>query len=79
MSFEKLGRVQEAAPLYEDGIRRAPRVEFYVNLGAIWISGKRPDLAIAPLQEAIELEPKCIAAHVDLAGAHSLIGNQAER
>ena len=32
-----------------------PCLEFYVNLGALWISEKRPDRAIAPLQEAIEL------------------------
>ncbi len=56
----------------------APCLEFYVNLGALWISEKRPDRAIAPLQEAIELAPGCVPAHVNLAGAHSMIGNYAD-
>ena len=53
--MEQNGRRDEAIRLYEDGIRHAPCLEFYVNLGALWISAKQPQRAIAPLQKAIEL------------------------
>ena len=65
--LEQNGRRDEAIRLYEDGIRRAPCLEFYVNLSALWISARRPDRAIAPLQKAIELAPRASPAHVNLA------------
>ena len=67
VEFEQLGHREDAIRLYEDGIRHVPCLEFYVNLGALWISEKRPDRAIAPLQKAIELAPGCVPAHVNLA------------
>jgi protein O-GlcNAc transferase len=76
--LEQQGRADEAIRLYEDGIRQAPCLAFYVNLGALWISAKQPDLAIAPLEKAIELAPDCVPAHVNLAGANSMFGNDAE-
>ncbi len=76
--LEQNGRRHEAIRLYEEGIRRAPCLEFYVNLGALWISERRPDLAAAPLQKAVELDADCVPAHVNLAGAHSMLGNDAE-
>ena len=39
--LEKLGRAEEAIRLYEDGIGNSPCLEFYVNLGSLWISAKR--------------------------------------
>jgi glycosyltransferase involved in cell wall biosynthesis len=48
------------------------------HLSALLISDKRPDVAVAPLQKAIELASDCVPAHVNLAGAHSMQGNKAE-
>ena len=76
--LEQRGRRDEAIRLYEDAIRRVPCLAFYVNLGALWISEKRPDLAVAPLEKAVELMPACVPAHVNLAGAHSMLGNHAD-
>ena len=76
--LEAAGRSEDAIRLYEDGIRHAPCLEFYVNLSALWISAKRPDRAVAPLQKAIELAPGCVPAHVNLAGAFSMLGNYAD-
>ncbi len=66
--LEQQGRLAEAIRLYEDGIRHAQCLEFYVNLATLWISEKRPDRAVVPLQKAIELAPGCVPAHVNLAG-----------
>ncbi len=76
--LEQLGRADEAIRLYHDAIEHAPCLEFYVNLGALQISAKRPDIAIASLQKAVELAPTCVPAHVNLAGAHSMLGNDAD-
>ena len=75
--LEQLGRADEAIRLYEDGIRHAPCLEFYVNLGSLWISAKRADLAVVPLEKAIELAPRCIVAHLNLGMARSATGNYA--
>ena len=55
--LEKLGRQHEAIQLYEEGIRHAPCLEFYVNLGALLIATDCADRAVDPLQGAIRLAP----------------------
>ncbi len=72
--LEELGRPQEAIRLYEEGIRHAPCLEFYVNLGALLIATDRADLAVGTLQTAIWLAPNCAAAHVNLGMAHTALG-----
>ena len=55
-----------------------PVLEFYVNLGHPWISEKRPDRAVAPLQKAIELGTACVPAHVESGRRRMMVGNDAE-
>ena len=76
--LEKLGRQQEAIPIYEEAIRHAACLEFYVNLGALWISTGRADMALGPLQKAIDLAPNCAAAHLNLGMAKAALGNDAD-
>ena len=73
--LEELGRKAEAIRLYEEGIRHAPCLEFYVNLGALLIATDRADLAVGALQAAIRLAPNCAAAHVNLGMAHAALGH----
>ena len=53
-------------------------LEFYVNLGALWISEKRPDRAVAPLQKAVELAPGASRRTSIWPAANSMLGNYAE-
>ncbi len=73
--LEKLGRHQEAIQLYEEGIRHAPCLHFYVNLGALLIAIDRAAAAVGPLQTAVTLAPGCVPAHVNLGMARHALGN----
>jgi uncharacterized delta-60 repeat protein len=73
--LEQLGRAGEAIHLYEDGIRHSPCLQFYVNLGATYISMGRADMAIGPLQSAVKFAPDCATAHVNLAVAFCKLGD----
>ena len=60
---------------YEEGIRHAPCLEYYVNLGPLLVATDRADLAVGALQEAIRLSPDCAAAHVNLGLASTALGH----
>ncbi len=76
--LEKLDRSEEAIQLYEQGIAHVPCLDFYVNLGALWISADRPDMAVTWLRKAVERAPDCVPAHVNLGMAHAAAGHDAE-
>ncbi len=72
--LERLGRSKEAICLYEDSLRHTPCLEFYVNLGALYISIGRADMAIGPLQTALALAPDCVTGILNLGTAKISLG-----
>ena len=68
--LEKLDRNAEAVQLYEEGIRIAPCLEFFVNLGCLLIVSGRLDSAIDCFQRAIAMDANCAAAHFNLGSVY---------
>ena len=59
--------------------RHSPRagLEFYVNLGILWISEKRPDLPSTRFKRQSSLR-RAASRHTSIWPAHSMIGNYAD-
>jgi tetratricopeptide (TPR) repeat protein len=74
----KAGQEHAAIRLYEEGIRRSPCLEFYVNVGALYISVGRADMAVVPLEAAINVAPDCATAIINLGMAHKALGRDAD-
>jgi predicted O-linked N-acetylglucosamine transferase (SPINDLY family) len=72
--LEETGLHQDAIRLYEERIRHAPLLEFYVNLGALYVSVGRPDLALDPLEAAIKIAPDCSTAIINYGMAYAALG-----
>jgi protein O-GlcNAc transferase len=76
--LEETGRPNDAIRLYEEGIRNVPRLEFYLNLGALYLTIARPDMAIGPLQAATTISPDCTKAIINLGMAYSALDRDAD-
>jgi len=69
VAIEEFKKVTELQPKTASG---------YVNLGDAYFKNKNYELAVAPLQQALKLNPNLLAAHQTLGVALLLLGNAAD-
>ena len=65
----ELGRLAEAARHFEASLNVEPRAEIYSDLGFTKARLGKWDEALADYRKALELDPNCASAHVNLAVA----------
>jgi tetratricopeptide (TPR) repeat protein len=76
---EREAHIQQAAMAYEKAIELAPTNPFYrVSLAALFIKAGELEKAIAPLEQALHLEPNFVTAQVLLIDVKEKLGYKDE-
>ena len=83
LSYEGLGRRQEAEKMYRDAIRWQSQLlqqnpEPYLDLGILLVEQSRPEDAIPYLRQAVQIAPQDPKAHQQLGKAYERLNRLAE-
>jgi len=74
LALVELGRFEEAAAHFETSLRYEPKAEIYSDLGFVHARLGHSDEALANYRKALELDPECASAHLNLAVAFAQSG-----
>lgn len=78
LALIELGRMDEAASHFQASLAIEPRCEIYSDLGFAYARMNKPAEAFAAYRKALELDPECVSAHLNLAVAYVQAGKLAE-
>jgi tetratricopeptide (TPR) repeat protein len=81
LALVELGRLEDAAQHFQTSLEIEPRAEIYSDLGFTMARMNRPKEAFAAYAKALQLDPECASAHMNLAVAFVQAGKlpEAER
>ena len=74
LQYRQVGRYAEAIELLGRSLDHEKTAQILTNLGGIHGELKNLDAALACFREAVQIDPTCSAAHVDLAYCNHLLG-----
>jgi tetratricopeptide (TPR) repeat protein len=74
LALVELGRLDEAAAHFETSLRLEPKPEIYSDLGFVKARQGKSEEALADYRKALELDPHCASAHLNLAAAFAQDG-----
>jgi tetratricopeptide (TPR) repeat protein len=78
LALVELGRLEEAAQHFQASLEIEPRAEIYSDLGFTMARMNRPKEAFEAYAKALQLDPECASAHLNLAVAFVQGGKLAE-